>query len=305
MEDRSAVDLHLKIVSGDNAAPGKWPWQALLLITKGVSKKLSYCGGVLIHPRWVITAAHCVTHYSKIRIIFGVWNVSSKSEKGRVFARPARNGVHVHPCYDDYNALDDAGINLALIELHRSVSEFHSICFEKGMHIWKSLMNGKTLSGCVATGYGKEVSGNRAQVLQEVRFSNTSTESCRWHSASSRDKTVCAFDSRMTTRDACSGDLGGPLVCPTSSYGCNGYFLLGVTIAGNSPCGGDASRSPGIYAAIPPNMAWMRSVMQRNLHRNGKTAFFCNPKVQIKQTNKEVKTVGPNMRNDETSDDIM
>lgn len=33
---------------------------------------------------------------------------------------------------------------------------------------------------------------------------------------------------------------------------------MGITIAGNSPCGGDVSKRPGIYAAIAPNLDWLR-----------------------------------------------
>lgn len=56
--------LNDRILGGEDAALDDYPWMALLEYKKagnfnGERRKLS-CGGALINPRYVLTAAHCL-----------------------------------------------------------------------------------------------------------------------------------------------------------------------------------------------------------------------------------------------------
>uniref|UniRef100_A0A8C0G8U0 Peptidase S1 domain-containing protein n=1 Tax=Chelonoidis abingdonii TaxID=106734 RepID=A0A8C0G8U0_CHEAB len=46
--------LHPPIVGGHEAKPHSRPYMAYLKTTN-----LDFCGGFLVHPGWVMTAAHC------------------------------------------------------------------------------------------------------------------------------------------------------------------------------------------------------------------------------------------------------
>jgi hypothetical protein len=53
-------DKFKRIVNGEEASPGKWPWQVSLQIRAGAQYH-HFCGGSLIRADWVVTAAHCLT----------------------------------------------------------------------------------------------------------------------------------------------------------------------------------------------------------------------------------------------------
>lgn len=48
-----------RIVGGVVAKAGAWPWQVAFLWNKGYDEGIQFCGGSLVDPEWVLTAAHC------------------------------------------------------------------------------------------------------------------------------------------------------------------------------------------------------------------------------------------------------
>jgi hypothetical protein len=70
-------DLRKKVIGGQAADPGEYPWQVLLVeryfdSATGQETYENVCGGTLISDRWVITANHCIKKRSwRYQILLG------------------------------------------------------------------------------------------------------------------------------------------------------------------------------------------------------------------------------------------
>lgn len=54
-EDEVSEGVEGRIVGGEDAVKGAWPWIASLRWLRR-----TVCGGTLIDSQWIVTAAHCV-----------------------------------------------------------------------------------------------------------------------------------------------------------------------------------------------------------------------------------------------------
>ncbi|XP_036131186.1 chymotrypsinogen B isoform X2 [Molossus molossus] len=85
-----------RIVNGEDAVPGSWPWQVSLQDKTG----FHFCGGSLISEDWVVTAAHCGVRTSHV-VVAGEFDQGSDEEDiqvlkiAKVFKNPKFNMLTV------------------------------------------------------------------------------------------------------------------------------------------------------------------------------------------------------------------
>lgn len=256
VHDDVAVDsvdtVEQEIIGGREATLNALPWMAR--ITKDGRH---HCGGVLVHPNWVLTAAHCVeTSWlaernhpaARLRVIMGDHHtdVHDGSEQERSFAQ---SDVIKHPAFE---RLSDMPYNdVALIRVSPPFA----------MN-WSTATIGlpRSTPQVLATvaGWGDTVLGD-STVLRQSSVGITSDS---WCNDAPLDRDVvsgefCAGDSRS---GSCEGDSGGPLF--SFINGTNGprATVLGTVSWGRTNC--DTHQ---VYARIENYAQWIRDTIVQPL----------------------------------------
>ncbi|NXE30382.1 ACRO protein, partial [Ardeotis kori] len=245
-----------RIVGGRDAHPGAWPW--IVSIQDPWKAGTGHiCGGSLISPQWVLTAAHCFVKARNIttwRVVAGATWLTHLGPEAQV-RRIKQLTVHKH-YYRPAKRND-----IAVVELDRPVQ---CSFYVQLACVPDASLRVAELTTCYVSGWGSRVArcefpkSTAPAVLQEAQVQLIDVNVCNrsgWYRGAIHSHNLCAGYPEGGI-DTCQGDSGGPLVCKDNTA--NYFWLVGVTSWG---AGCARPRRPGIYVSSQHFYDWILAQM--------------------------------------------
>jgi secreted trypsin-like serine protease len=241
-QDDPAPPVNPLIVGGEPVADiADTPWQVALV--SGGEDRNQFCGGSLVAPTWVLTAAHCVDNFivgmdpTRLEVVAGTLEYASGGEQMAVKA------IHAHPSWNDGNMDFDA----ALLELASPAAigvPIELMAADAELPVGPAVR----VSGWGATAEG----GPGSNELLFVEVPVVATDECNLpasYNGAITDAMFCA-GAREGGIDSCQGDSGGPVD--------DGAKLVGVVSWGH----GCARRLKyGVYTRVSAVSDWAGSLI--------------------------------------------
>merc|ERR1711863_53003 len=257
---------------------GEWPHMCAVLAEEPVAQDPGYagepqtvnlyqCGGSLIAPGVILTAAHCAAKFqqepTKLKIRCGEWDTQNQTEPRPHQDRYVQT-LDIHPEFNPRNLANDWAVLYTSQDFDLQ-AHIDTVCLPEPEELFD-------FQTCFATGWGKDqfgAAGNYQVVLKEIDLPVVGHDQCEASLRTTRlgkrfkldDSFICAGG--IAGKDTCKGDGGSPLVC--QSKGDPFTYVQAGVVAWGIGCGEDAT--PGVYASVSKAVCWIDYSMSCNQGR--------------------------------------